>query len=482
MARASFKYSTHRHATTLVSRLAVFQDLSVVGTDGLLMLLLGFDGAMRLVHETDTPTVWHIQEEAPSVERRRERVRHRPQLVARCNAPCVALSPDGSRFASVHPAHETWALRDTAYGTQISKYEHAPATALQTIVFSPCGTMVATTSEADRLDVFRAYGGASFVFKWSFSTKAHLPAARQRESYTKLYSASFSADSKYVAAVCLHGSVHIMWAADGTPFKTIDMRGRGEFSPTECNKFAAISAHSLVMWDVIAETQVWGLGGYGDRKAALASTRNFLRFAPDGKTLAFMQPGEDAGLHGEDSQDDMDDSEAEEEDVDTGAEDVVVVNTLTGSGCCRLRAAQVPDAQGVVGGWRPNDIRDMSWSADGLKLACVGVSHCLTSEAERTPGTPLGLCVVWDIARRAVVCRINSRSVISAVAFARDFQAERRLALAMALHPRVGRQSLLHALGPDALRMLFPDAAPLPPAAGPALFWIQDEPSTPRVI
>jgi len=449
------------------------------------MLVLGLQtGAVSLVDETDGEEMWREKDYVSHYQRRAHH-RHRPHL----SHPwvCVAVPPyDRSRIASVQKAGNNWTLRDTDRGMILSSSLHAPAAGLETVVFSPCGTMLATTSAASRLDVFDA---RSSHHLWSVSTTPAGVADCNAHWRDKLDSASFSAHSTYIAAVCLGGRVHIRSAHTGTPVRTIEMHGRGEFSPAYNHLFATVTVSSLALWNVDTEQTVWQHGpSGGDLGAAPDWGPSLLRFAPDGGTIAYMQPDAVPRDH---TQAGLALNPAPwDEEADTGQDDVQLVDAATGGDrhSAVLRAAQVPDRNGTTpddrdgsvpgdqegtaddgDGQLPNDIRDMAWSPDGRKLACVGLATCPVSPGHGRSG----VCVVWDAPERTVLCRIHSGATIASVAWARDYkQEERRLALAMGLHKRLGEASGVKALDPDLLRLSYPDAVPPPSGAGPALFEI----------
>lgn len=279
------------------------------------------------------------------------------------------------------------------------------------IVFSPDNTQIVTISFFGNLDMYNAHTNELL---WELST-----------SHT-LYSASFTGDGTLVAAMSRCGMVHIRYAKTGVEFKQIFLDGVGQFCPTDNNRFVTTNGDELVLWDIENGTKIWeitpGRDDYND-------IENFARFSPDGKTIVTVQQALVTVQQAEIPE--MSESESEEE-LEEQPNHVLVIDAANGSTKFSLEHDRFVS------------VYDASFSVDGRKLASVG------SFAENH-----GICIIWDLSNGSKMNIIHLSHPIHSVAWARDFvQDNRRMAVAMSLHPNLGENSRLGGLEVDLVRMI----------------------------
>jgi WD40 repeat protein len=340
------------------------------------MLVFGLgSGEVSLVDETNGETLW--------CEKRYDEVGTRGMS--------VACSPDGNCIASVDRSSRRWTLWDID-GTIHPYPKHGLMGWLEYVTFSPCNKLIAIISCEGRMKVYDTH--TNLVF-WDYY------------SDDLLYSASFSADSEFIAAVSKYGSVHIRYASTGNAFKNMDMGGLGEFCPINNNLFATTNGDFLALWNIETEAKIWNVKHGRD---TFWDIQNFARFSPDGKTIATVQ--QDRRQESPDPVSDSGTDSDTEEDYEDQINNVLVVHTANGQTKFSLKHQKF------------DSVYEAAFSHDGNQLACVG--SCPENQ---------GFCVIWNMSDGNVIYRLYSLCDIRSLAWVSDMH--RHEALAMALHERI---------------------------------------------
>jgi WD40 repeat protein len=359
------------------------------------MLVLGLEsGAVRLLDETCGKQLWHNEQyNSPSTT-----VRIRPRGVS------VACSPHGRYIASVDRSSESWTIWNLDGTTE--HIQPGNMRGLESVTFSPCNRLIAVISFHGTMKV---YNTKTYTQLWELKTP------------NMLHSVSFSGDSKFVAAVSMCGTVHIRYAATGIGLKTIITEGVGEFCPTDNNLFATTNGDDLALWNIETAQTKWKIKHGRDDYLEI---RNFARFSPDGKTIATVQ--QDKMPEYSDQESDSDAEEVHEEQTNY----VLVVDAANGE--TKFSLAHLMGYS----------VYDAAFSPDGGQLACVG-SYAVTR----------GMCALWNMSDGNMICHIRQSSPIRSVAWV-DIEVQRREALAMVLHDRLGAGARLRIVDEEVLRMI----------------------------
>ena len=315
----------------------------------------------------------------------------------------VACSPDGSCIASVDRSStnfKIWNLDGTTKSILCGNIGD-----LESITFSPRGTLLAILSFDGRIQVY--------------NTKKHGMLWHDKTPFGA-YSVSFSGDSKFVAAAAKDGSAWIWGAATGKIFKKMFMGGVGEFCPTDSNLFATTDGDDLSLWNIETEEAIWNVVHGRDDYLDI---QNFAHFSPDGKMIATVQ--QDRIPDAEDPESDI------EEELSEDPNYVVVVHAANGKTKFSLEHER----------W--SSVYEAAFSPDGRHLACVG-----------DKGEVHGLCVLWNTSDGNATCKIIVGCPIRSIAWVYKYSEMRRESLAMVKHDRLGADSELRVLDEEILRMI----------------------------
>ena len=359
--------------------------------------MLGLEnGSLSLVDEEKDRQCWRREEYDYAVQGRCCAGRKSS------NGMSVECSPDGSCIASVDRSSDNVKIWDLD-GTEKRKHS-ANMGNLVSVKFSPRGTLIAITN----IDgVMKMYDTKTHKMLWELYTP------------NMLYSLSFSGDSKFVAAVARCGSTHIRYALTGIEFKSMYIGGAGEFCPTDDNLIACTDGEDLALWNIETEEEIWSVVHVRNDYLYI---QNFAHFSPDGKMIATVR------------QDRIRDAEDPESDTEQEFEEepnyVVVVHADDGKTKFSLEHE------------RFCSVYEAAFSPDGRQLACVG-----------DKGEVRGFCVLWNTSDGNATYSIHVGCPVRSIAWVHS-EMQRRQALAMVLHNRLGAGSKLGVVDEETLRTI----------------------------